>query len=89
MCGDLLGEETSVLVANDVCASDACLWRFVGVQRRLYLRRLRDLRGVVWTPVLATPVELYTYILMRRMWGAENSYVLSSHCLSLYGAIGI
>ena len=66
-----------------------CLWRFAGVQRRLYLRRLRDLRGAVWTTVLATPVELYMYILMRRMRGAENSYVLSSHCLSLYGAIGI
>uniref|UniRef100_A0A0D3BY88 AMP-dependent synthetase/ligase domain-containing protein n=2 Tax=Brassica TaxID=3705 RepID=A0A0D3BY88_BRAOL len=35
-----------------------CLWRFAGVQRRLYLRRLRDLRGAVWTTVLATPVNI-------------------------------
>jgi len=39
-----------------------CLWRFAGVQRRLYLRRLRDLRGAVWTTVLATPVKyIYPY----------------------------
>ncbi|KAF3557799.1 hypothetical protein F2Q69_00012132 [Brassica cretica] len=38
-----------------------CLWRFAGVQRRLYLRRLRDLRGAVWTTVLATVVELYMH----------------------------
>ena len=48
-----------------------CLWRFAGVQRRLYLRRLRDLRGAVWTTVLATPVELYIFI---SLWGNVICY---------------
>ena len=52
-----------------------------GVQRRLSLRRLRDLRGAVWTTVQATHVVLYMYIHMRRMRGAESSYVLSAHWL--------
>ena len=45
MCGDLRGAETSVLAAmfEEICGVQRrvywlpCLWRFAGVQRRLYL----------------------------------------------------
>ena len=85
MCGDLQGAETSVLAAmfEEICGVQKCLYwlpclLIFGGTYTFYLRHL-ICRGTVWTIVLATPVELYTYILMRRMRGAESIYVLSSH----------